>query len=500
MPLFFYWSRTCFQGVFFLSLLALPLCVQASLAHATSTANWQTVATYTPETPKSYIAVDKKRQVLMVINAQGETPVPTAFLCTTGQVPGNKQVEGDLKTPEGVYFVVKHITSGLDFAMYGHEAYTLNYPNPVDKLRRKTGYGIWIHGRGSEIAPLQTQGCVSLNNSDVSTIGRSIYPGTPVILSNSFNEQSVARSPDKSATLKKQVLSWAQAWSQRSASFFDFYDGPSYSLATESFGAFRSNKERLFKSLPWITTTVNNIQVLEGPNYWVTWFFQEYKAPNMETQGVRRLYWEEQAGGKFRIIGMEWLPGLQMPGTVVADAQTGGAEGTPSVAESTGQVAQTAGRVTTPSTPVADVATEPPVVQPVIQVDEPVKATSAADDETALKAHIAERIENWRQVWTNAKNVEEYVAFYAAGAIQGNRTGKNAIRNQKERLWAKIRPTEIVLTDFVITARNGIVTATMLQEYADSAGHRDKGMKTLRFVKNNGVWLIKEEQWRAVTQ
>ena len=496
MPLLFHWARTCLQSVCFLFFLALPLCGQMLVAHATGSTNWQTVATRTPETPKNYIAVDKKRQLLMVVNTQDETPVPSAYLCTTGQVPGNKQVEGDLKTPEGVYFVVKHIASGLDFAMYGHEAYTLNYPNPVDKLRRKTGHGIWIHGRGSEIAPLQTQGCVSLNNSDVSTIGLSINPGTPVILSNSFNEQSLARSADKTAILKKQVISWANAWGKRSASFFDFYDSTSYSLATESFSAFRNNKEKLFKSLAWITTSVHDVQVLEGPNYWVTWFFQDYKAPNMETKGIRRLYWEEQADGQFKIIGMEWIPGLQMTGTVLAEAQTGGEEATPSPVEFPEQAPD-------PSRPVAtapvmeSLATEKPVIQPVTAADEP--ATNKAEKEATLKNHIAERIESWRQVWKEAKDVEAYMAFYASGAQQGNRIGKNAIRSQKARLWTNIQPTEIVLTDFVITVKNDGITATMRQEYADSTGHSDKGTKTLRFINSNGMWLIKEELWRAET-
>lgn len=45
------------------------------------------------------------------------------------------------------------IASGLDFKEYGGIAYTLNYPNPVDKLRGKTGHGIWIHSKGLGIEP-----------------------------------------------------------------------------------------------------------------------------------------------------------------------------------------------------------------------------------------------------------------------------------------------------------------------------------------------------------
>jgi murein L,D-transpeptidase YafK len=58
--------------------------------------------------------------------------------------------------------VVSKLEGGLDYEKYGYEAYTLNYPNPIDKLRRKTGYGIWIYGRGVPITPNLTGGCVCL--------------------------------------------------------------------------------------------------------------------------------------------------------------------------------------------------------------------------------------------------------------------------------------------------------------------------------------------------
>ena len=64
------------------------------------------------------------------------------YLCTTGQAQGDKQVRGDLKTPEGVYFVVRKRTERLDFEEYGGEAYILDYPNPpVGWLRGKTAIG-----------------------------------------------------------------------------------------------------------------------------------------------------------------------------------------------------------------------------------------------------------------------------------------------------------------------------------------------------------------------
>jgi murein L,D-transpeptidase YafK len=263
--------------------------------------------------PPRLIAVDKAGQQLYLMEGGSGLRVAGSYICTTGQASGDKLVEGDLKTPEGVYFVVRRIGSGLDYFMYGNEAYTLNFPNPVDKLRRKTGYGIWIHGKGEELRPLQTQGCVAMDNGELAVLGKLLIPGTPVSLAETLSYAKDADPADrkKVAALKKNVHAWAEAWAGRSASMFDFYDKEAYSIAqSEAFSAFQAQKERLFKSLPWIRTTVHDVQVLPGPGYWVTWFFQEYTAPNLSTRGVRRLYWQENSKGEFKIVGMEWIPGM----------------------------------------------------------------------------------------------------------------------------------------------------------------------------------------------
>ncbi|MDR2161996.1 MAG: L,D-transpeptidase family protein, partial [Desulfovibrio sp.] len=262
--------------------------------------------------PPFMLAVDKAAQHLYLVEGADPPRIARSYACTTGQVKGDKRVQGDLKTPEGVYFIVNHLSSGLDYTLYGREAYTLNYPNPVDRLRRKTGYGIWIHGRGEPISPLQTQGCVAMDNEDLASLGRFLQPGTPVSLTESYRQAATAVSQDAAAirTLRGKVLDWAGSWSARSSKMFDFYNKEAYALAQEEpFSAFQRQKERLFSTLPWIRTTVRDIQVLPGPGYWVTWFYQEYSAPNLSTQGVRRLYWQRNEPGDFQIVGMEWLPG-----------------------------------------------------------------------------------------------------------------------------------------------------------------------------------------------
>ncbi|MDR2489672.1 MAG: L,D-transpeptidase family protein [Desulfovibrio sp.] len=307
---------------FYVSCAAFFACAFPARAADNEKSSWRTSIEEHHAIPGYLIAVDKSRQRLSLFERRSPLMQTRLLSCTTGQVEGDKEKEGDLKTPEGIYFVVQRIESGLEYLKYGNEAYTLNYPNPVDRIRKKTGYGIWIHGRGEPLAPLQTQGCISLNNEDLASIRDTLYPGAPVALTESFSfpPDEGGRDVASASVLEKQVRAWAKAWSQRSPLMFDFYDKQAYSIAQgEEFSRFRAHKESLFKRLPWIRNSIRDIQILRGPGYWVTWFHQDYRAPNLSTSGVRRLYWAQDSKGDFKILGMEWMPGMSA-GTLLASA------------------------------------------------------------------------------------------------------------------------------------------------------------------------------------
>jgi len=270
---------------------------------------WQ-ASLYNEGLPTHLVAVDKKRQTFMFFEKKSPLKLKYTYPCTTGQLPGDKQSLNDLRTPEGIYFVEYKIASGLDFKEYGGIAYTLNYPNPVDRLRGKTGHGIWIHSKGFGIEPLATRGCVAIGLKEIDEVGPQLTPGTAVVLAENLDETAQPK-PDSGTAheLRRLMQNWSNAWAARSVKMFDYYNPDAYSKAmTENFGAFRQNKERLFKSLQFIKIFNRKINVLEGPGYWVTWSEQLYTASNLSTEGVRRLYWQRGADQKFRIVGMEWTP------------------------------------------------------------------------------------------------------------------------------------------------------------------------------------------------
>lgn len=296
------WAARFWLAFFCLLLLAGP-CGQTALAD-----NWRASLPADDTLPPHLVGVDKERKTFLFFEKKSPLKLKYRFACTTGQLAGDKQALNDLRTPEGIYFVEYKIASGLDFREYGGIAYTLNYPNPVDRLRGKTGHGIWIHSKGYGLVP--TRGCVAIDLKDIGTVGPQLTPGTAVVLAEQMDEKQAGatRNGATASKLRRMMQDWSDAWAARSRKMFDFYDPESYSRGTENFSAFRANKERLFSFLSYIRIYNREIHVLEGPGYWVTWAEQFYTASNLSTEGIRRLYWQEDRNGKFRIVGMEWTP------------------------------------------------------------------------------------------------------------------------------------------------------------------------------------------------
>ncbi|MFW8601199.1 L,D-transpeptidase family protein [Desulfobacterota bacterium M19] len=132
--------------------------------------------------PLSIILVEKDFQRLRVLRYDGRLQVMTEYTAATGENFGPKIVEGDKKTPEGIYFITKkYIDKKL--TVFGTKAFHLNYPNIFDRLEKRDGHGIFIHGTNKKLRYDSTNGCISLNNNDLSQLAQFLKVGTiPVII------------------------------------------------------------------------------------------------------------------------------------------------------------------------------------------------------------------------------------------------------------------------------------------------------------------------------
>lgn len=165
---------------------------------------------------KHAIAIDTSRARLYLFeNTANGMALIGDYYISVGKSGIEKAIEGDLRTPLGIYFVTSNLNPKSLKDFYGSGALPINYPNQLDLKRGKTGSGIWLHGTPPDQfsrAPLSTDGCVVLANPDLERIIRTVQiRTTPVVIAK--NLQWVAQHTLKtdSATFEEHFHGWAAA-------------------------------------------------------------------------------------------------------------------------------------------------------------------------------------------------------------------------------------------------------------------------------------------------
>ena len=145
---------------------------------------------------ESFLLADKvivkKSTRMLYLSQNGE--VFNKYHITLGKIPvGDKEVEGDLKTPEGAY--------SLDYRQLSNDYYKslhVSYPNASDKAHAKTlgqsaGGMIMIHGTPPSwsLSPYGdwmnvlidwTEGCIAMANDDMDEVWEQTTNGTVVVI------------------------------------------------------------------------------------------------------------------------------------------------------------------------------------------------------------------------------------------------------------------------------------------------------------------------------
>ena len=141
---------------------------------------------------KHAIAIDASRARLYLFeNTPTGLKLLSDYYISVGKSGLEKSAEGDLRTPLGVYFVTSNLDPKSLKDFYGAGALPINYPNPYDLRRGKTGSGIWLHGTPPaqfSRAPKATDGCVVLANPDLQRIiGTVEIRTTPVVIAQTLH-------------------------------------------------------------------------------------------------------------------------------------------------------------------------------------------------------------------------------------------------------------------------------------------------------------------------
>ncbi len=134
------------------------------------------------------------------------------FYISVGLSGIEKAVEGDKRTPLGVYYITSTLNPADLPDLYGVGALPINYPNALDMQRGKTGGGIWLHGTPSDQfvrAPQASDGCVVLSNPDLERVLATVQiRTTPVVIAPSLQWVQ----PDALAAERQQFESVLDAW------------------------------------------------------------------------------------------------------------------------------------------------------------------------------------------------------------------------------------------------------------------------------------------------
>lgn len=404
-----------------------------------SSANaWEPHLTGDSFAPETLLVVSKGKQNFFVFSNKSPLKKEYSWQCTTGQAHGSKLIEGDLKTPEGIYFLERRISQNLPFDLYGELAFTLNYPNPIDRIHNRTGHSIWIHGRGREVVPFDTEGCVAMDMEHMRALEDIVVLAkTPVVITDDMTWDPVEAESQNSSKVAYLSKAWARDWKMRSESYFEHYNQTLFTKSSGiSFNNFKAHKKRLFDQYSWLDVFIEEPKVLEGPEYWVSYFGQVYKAPGFYSTGIKRLYWKQDDDGEFRIVGEEWR---SYPHDYLEQ-----------------------------------------------------------DYLLSRKEEIRSVISGWQKAWLEA-DIKKYGSFYHKDAVQGDLKGIDSILDHKRDIWGRgALPADIDLEKINIALTDQNFRVNFLQNYASVAGYSDYGRKTLVMAPYGDEWLITSESWSEI--
>ncbi|MBN2815678.1 MAG: L,D-transpeptidase family protein [Campylobacterales bacterium] len=229
--------------------------------------------------------------------------VTKTYSAYTGKAKGDKFVEGDLKTPVGIYNLVKKIVKVDSF--YGPMAFVTSYPNVYDTYQGKNGSGIWIHGLPTEQERDEfTKGCIAINNQNIECLDRHIDINKTLLV---INEDSVLVDISKNqlATLLANLYSWRYAWLYNDTNqYLSFYDATFKRYDGMEKEAFEKYKTRVFNKQESKTILFTQINILPYPNLEDTFqitFEETYRSNSFSFNGEKVLI-VKLTNEKFQII------------------------------------------------------------------------------------------------------------------------------------------------------------------------------------------------------
>ncbi|MFK8080922.1 MAG: murein L,D-transpeptidase family protein [Granulosicoccus sp.] len=163
------------------------------------------------------VVVDLQASVLYHYDTANQQPILLRqHYIGSGEAGFGKRLEGDLKTPLGIYNITGYRSDSSLPDLYGSGALTLDYPNALDRHLGRTGYGIWLHGVPSNQlsrTPYSSEGCVTMSNEHLSRLAIELdASSTQVILTNDATPLDTKLRRAMQRNFSELFLRYQSAW------------------------------------------------------------------------------------------------------------------------------------------------------------------------------------------------------------------------------------------------------------------------------------------------
>jgi len=252
-------------------------------------------------------------------NKEGKPELVKTYSMTTGKNTGNKSFSGDFRTPEGIYVIQEFLPRaellkryGKEGEIYGSGAFTLSYPNPMDKGDGKTGSGIWIHSTNDETRiekGLDSRGCIVTYNNDLKEISQYIELNrTQVIVVQDLHFIKEETQQAIKKAVQETLDSWLDSWRKKDIeTYLTNYSKTEFKDKTHgNYPRYATYKKAVFSNPGAPKINATDFSILLNAQYAVVVFKQDYQSAAINDIGMKTLYLRKDDYYKWKIVAELW--------------------------------------------------------------------------------------------------------------------------------------------------------------------------------------------------
>lgn len=252
-----------------------------------------------------------KGRLYLYQNINGQASLLRDYYLSVGKAGYGKQIEGDNKTPVGVYSIIKHIEGAKLPDLYGKGAFPVNYPNRYDKSLKRTGYGIWLHGTPSDTyarAPWSSEGCFVLSNDDLLDIQQylDVDARPPVILSDSIEWVDRTELETRRQGYLQVLENWKSDWESLDVeAYLKHYSREKLNFGSADYESWAKRKiaKNKSKSFVQINLDIDSLFIYPGEDdMFIVKFKQHYLSNDSVSESDKEQYWQRDSLGQWKII------------------------------------------------------------------------------------------------------------------------------------------------------------------------------------------------------